>query len=1200
MIKKLLSLSLLFTSSIVFGQIVFQETVIDTTNTFQLGVSSPTGTYSRDAVQLADMDGDGDADLIPKSNPLMWIENTNGQGTLSIQHIVDDNVNGVNAIKTADIDSDGDIDIIIAENASPMHIIAWYENTDGAGTFSAKQVITTQVDNPAMIYISDIDGDTDLDILSSSRGDGIIAWYENTDGQAAFGPQQIITTASFSSTTQYIEIVAGDLDDDDDNDIMFASKGSPDQIVYWVENTDGQGNFGSPQQAFDVFGGMYTVSLGDLDNDGDLDAYGQNVFDGLISFANDGSGNFSFMNSFSSSYDLFIGFAQWFDVDGDGDLDMFGFGRNDDFDISTNEAGMVWFENTDGQGTYSDEQFIRNINFRTFSSRLAVADMDGDDLIDLVVNNVDGYELSWNKNQSGSAFFEDSQEIIIDLRELRDVISADLDNDGDQDIIYGSSDSKLSWYENLDALGNFGPQQLISSSAFRFNSVVAKDLDDDDDIDLVVATQDGDKLLWYENDGSGQFSVGSVISDITVNPQFVSVFDVDGDDDNDVVCLDNLGDRVVWYENTDGLGNFGSEQVIIDTIDNIKPFDYGDIDADGDFDLVINQPFSWLANDGSGNFSAPQVIPSSNEDAIKLSDIDGDGDLDIFTSDPIGWYENEDGQGTFGAFQVVYGGDNVFPNDFLEFTDIDNDGDPDVVMSLFTGVNSDRIIYFKNYNGVFGNNPITLGDTNQGLSDFHIADLNGDNNNDVLYITAESLSNSDAGKVSWFKNLGVLSNLISGTVTYDSDGDGCDGSDAGISNVWIGSGSSFAAFSTFTNDDGTFAIDVGQGDFTTLLTPSLPSYFTVSPPIHTTNFEGDNEIDNAANFCVTSTGTANDLTISIYPISEPRPGFDTSYEIVYTNIGTTVLSGTVEMVFDVTKMQYLTASQAPSSQSGDLLSFDFSNIAPFENRSIIVEFNVFTPPTTNINDVINTVVSVNPIAGDNTENDNTYNLSQTVVGSYDPNDITVLEGEQILLEQTDDYLHYVIRFQNTGTAEAINVRITNIIDPKLEWFTLQIESMSHNGHLIVEDGIQAVFTFDNILLPSSSQNEAESNGYIAYKIKPKQDASLGDIFYNDASIFFDFNPAIVTNTVSTEVVDALSVDDIEIQDVDMFPNPAVDIVSIRSNVPVKTITVTDINGRNIKHYKNTDVFSVLDLTTGIYFIKIDMGSKSVVKKLLKH
>lgn len=1198
MTKKLLLAFLLYfsSSSAIFGQIVFQETVIDTTNTFSIGLNSPSGTYLRDAVKLADMDGDGDIDVIAKSNPLLWIENTNGQGDLTIQHVVDEGLNSIKAIEVVDIDGDGDVDIVIAGSDFTDNLIAWYENIDGFGTFSPKQTISTQVNNPSAIYIEDMDGDNDLDIISSSIGDGKIAWYENTDGQAAFGTQQVITIASFSSTTQYIEVVAGDIDGDNDNDILFASNGSPDEIVYWLENTNAQGDFGSPQEAFEVFGGLSTVTLADLDNDGDLDAFGQNGFDGLISFSNNGSGSFSFLNTFSTSYDFFVGFTQFFDVDGDGDSDMFGIARNDGNE--TNAAAMVWFENTDGQGAFSAEQFIRDVNLTSFSSRLAVADLDGDNLKDLIVSNLDGYELSWNKNQTGSVFFEDSQKIIVDLRELRAIISADLDNDGDEDLIYASSDSKLSWYENLDALGNFGPQQLISVSSFGFYSVVAKDLDGDNDLDLTVVARDEDKLLWYENDGSGQFSIGEIISDITVNPEFVSVFDVDGDNDNDVVCLDDLGDRIVWYENTNGLGSFGTAQIIIDTINNIESFDYGDIDGDGDLDLFINEPFSWLNNDGNGNFSVPQIIPSSNEDAIKLSDIDGDGDLDVFTSDPIGWYENEDGQGAFGEFQLVYDNE-AFAKDYLVFTDIDNDGDLDVVMGLLAGVNNDRIVYFKNYGGVFSN-LITIGDTNQMLSSLYAADLDGNGSSDILYATKQFASNLAASKIAWYKNLGVLNNQISGTVTYDSDANGCDVNDADIPNIWIGSGGNGTAFSTFTEDNGSFEIDVNQGSFITIVTPDLPDYFSVSPAIHNSSFESENEVDNAANFCVTPTQVVNDLNISLYPQSNPRPGFDTSYLIVYSNIATTTLSGVVNLVYDSAKMQYTTATVSPDSQTADMLSFDFANLMPFESRSITVEFSVFAPPTTNIDDILNTTVTVSPILGDNTEDDNAYTLQQVVIGSYDPNDILVLEGEQILLEQTDDYLHYIIRFQNTGSAEAINVRVTNIIDPKLEWFTFQVESLSHEGRVIVEDGVLATFSFDNIFLPSVSQDEAGSNGYIAYKIRPKPDAAIGDVFYNDASIFFDFNPPIVTNTVSTEVVDALSVADFETSNVLLFPNPSSDFVKIKSNSSIEKIAITDVNGRQIKTFTNVTEFSVTDLSKGIYFVRIDSSSQTVIKKLIKN
>src|SRR5690606_4179797 len=112
-----------------------------------------------------------------------------------------------------------------------------------------------------------------------------------------------------------------------------------------------------------------------------------------------------------------------------------------------------------------------------------------------------------------------------------------------------------------------------------------------------------------------------------------------------------------------------------------------------------------------------------------------------------------------------------------------------------------------------------------------------------------------------------------------------------------------------------------------------------------------------------------------------------------------------------------------------------TDLLPFESRSINIQLNVFAPPISNINDIVNTTVNVTPISNDYTPEDNVVSLSQTLVGSYDPNDITVLEGSQILLDQTDDYLHYVIRFQNTGTSEAVDVTVRNIIDTRLNWTT---------------------------------------------------------------------------------------------------------------------------------------------------------------------
>ncbi|WP_460218043.1 T9SS type A sorting domain-containing protein [Psychroserpens sp. MEBiC05023] len=1185
----------LMVNPMLFGQIVFQESVVDTTNSFSIStVNLSNGQYSVRANYSGDFDGDGDIDLLPKSNPLLWIENTDGLGDLSVQHLIDDGVGAVKALSVNDIDGDGDLDILIAENNFPDDIIGWYENTDGLGNFSAKQTISTQVDNLSTLYIKDLDGDTDLDVISASIGNGEIAWYENTDGQATFGPQQLITTASFSSTTQYIEVVSADFDGDLDNDILFAANGSPDQAVYWIENTDGSGTFANIEEVIDVFGGMFYLKLADLDDDGDIDVYGQNSFDGLLSITNDGSGNFSFGNMFSTSYDGYTGFAQAFDVDGDTDLDMFGFVRNDD---DVNEIGVIWFENTDAQGAFSNEQIIETINFTTLNPRFDVADFDGDGNSDLICHNVDGFELSWKKNEMTSGTFGNSQGIIYDLKGVRDAISIDVDGDADKDIVFTSYENNtLGWYENLDGLGTYGSQIVISASMNGGDWITSTDIDDDGDVDLIGASRVDDRVVWYENDGSGNF-VQSEISNTANGARFLIAVDINGDDAIDVVSLEEFGDAIVWYENTDGFGGFGPKQIIIDSLDDIKSFDLGDLDDDGDLDLIISESLSWMSNDGSGSFSAPQSITSTNNGAVKIADLDDDGDIDIITSDPFGWHENEDGLGTFGEFQLI--DDQVFSNDDLLIADIDGDGNLDVLNSFLVSNSNYEVKFYKNYGGVFSPGS-TIGFTDDRLSALFVDDLDGNGTEDVLYAT-DKLTNG-SGKIAWFRNVGELNNQISGTVTYDADLDGCDVNDLNVSNVMVAAGNSGASFTTFTDNNGAFLLDVNQGDLITTITPNLPDYFTLSPMFHNSSFDGENDIDDMANFCITPNATTSDLNISLYPLSPPRPGFDTSYEIVYNNIGTTTLSGTVDMAFDSTKMQYVTASEAPVSQSGNTISFDFIDLLPFESRSIVVEFSVFTPPTTNINDVVNTVVSVSPMSGDITEDDNTYTLEQTVIDSYDPNDIIVLEGEQILLEQTDDYLHYIIRFQNTGTAEAINVRVTNIIDPKLEWFSLQLESLSHDGRLDIEDGIQATFTFENIMLPSVNDDEAGSNGYIAYKIKPSSGAIVGDVFSNSASIFFDFNSAIVTNTVTTEVVDALSVNEIQDQSLVLFPNPTKGIFSIKSTLLIDKLTITDVNGRLVKVFTrvNNETISVEDLNSGIYVVKMISGEHTTVRKLIKN
>ena len=111
----------------------------------------------------------------------------------------------------------------------------------------------------------------------------------------------------------------------------------------------------------------------------------------------------------------------------------------------------------------------------------------------------------------------------------------------------------------------------------------------------------------------------------------------------------------------------------------------------------------------------------------------------------------------------------------------------------------------------------------------------------------------------------------------------------------------------------------------------------------------------------------------------------------------------------------------------------YTNLQPFESRSISVTLNLNSPtetPPLNSDDLLNFTANITPVAQDETPNDNTFTLNQTVVNSYDPNDKMCLEGNWLDPVKVGDYVHYCIRFENKGTASAVNVVVKDVIDTK--------------------------------------------------------------------------------------------------------------------------------------------------------------------------
>ena len=360
-------------------------------------------------------------------------------------------------------------------------------------------------------------------------------------------------------------------------------------------------------------------------------------------------------------------------------------------------------------------------------------------------------------------------------------------------------------------------------------------------------------------------------------------------------------------------------------------------------------------------------------------------------------------------------------------------------------------------------------------------------------------------------------------------------------------------------------------------------------------------------FPVTVTQVYQDLSVHVIGNSVPRPGFSYENTIVYTNSGNLpVASGTVSF----TKDPMVTISNI--SQSGTIATangfdYTFTNLQPFETRTITVTMNVPTIPQIALGQLLESTASIVPVTGDITPSNNTSSSIQEIVGSYDPNDKMESRGERILISEfgNNDYLYYTIRFQNTGTAAAEIVRIQDILDNQLDESTVEMIRASHNYSLDRVNNT-LTWTFNNINLPHSGANEPASHGYVYFRVKPVAGFQVGDVIPNTASIYFDFNPAIVTNTVNSEFVAAMGIEDITASAFTMYPNPADKAVNLQlGNMAdsIKSVRVYDVTGKTL--YFNTNLSAAntsIDVTqfgTGAYFVELVTGSNiKAVKKLL--
>ncbi|MCL4207616.1 MAG: VCBS repeat-containing protein, partial [Pirellulaceae bacterium] len=331
-----------------------------------------------ESVFAADVDGDGDMDVLSASavdNTIAWYENDGSQGFT--RHVISATAEEALSVFAVDVDGDGDIDVLSASSDVMVGTkkIAWYEN-DGTQSFT-ERVISTAVPGASSVFAADLDGDGDMDVLSTSKSDNRIAWYENNGSQGF--TQRTISTAAVTAQSVY----AADVDGDGDMDVLAASRG--DNTIAWYENNGSQS---FTERIITTSASVAnSVFAADVDSDGDMDVLSASYGDDTIAWY-ENNGSQSFTKRVISTTADFAWSVYAADMDGDGDTDV--------LSASNNDSKIAWYRN-DGNQNFTTHVLSVSANG---ARSVFAADMDGDGDLDVLSASENDDKIAWYRNEN--------------------------------------------------------------------------------------------------------------------------------------------------------------------------------------------------------------------------------------------------------------------------------------------------------------------------------------------------------------------------------------------------------------------------------------------------------------------------------------------------------------------------------------------------------------------------------------------------------------------------------------------------------------------------------------------------------------------------------------------------------------------------------------------------------------------------------